>query len=282
VATPTVTPTPSPTPTQAPTATPAATATPKPTKAPKPTEAETTPTPSLSKVTYYSNLIGFELTDGTLKNYNLAKSTEFDGLKSSKVAYVYFGGYPTNLVESESTKKNLSKASADSKNVIEYGGTKYMKIDYMQSSTQTDTLYYRYAPIKWRVLSSSKSELVLISDQVIDFYEYSGLSNWLTSSFKSAALSSTEKKILVDDVTFLTADEVSKYSKLNVQTDITNYAQMRKNYGRGNYNNYVVAMWWLKSSSGTPYIDGSGSIMTGGMDSSSRQGVRPVIKIKLQ
>ena len=132
------------------------------------------------------------------------------------------------------------------------------------------------------MLSSSKSELVLISDQVIDFYEYNGLSNWLTSSFKSAALSSTEKKILVDDVTFLTADEVSKYSKLNVQTDITNYAQMRKNYGRGNYNNYVVAMWWLKASSGTPYIDGSGSIMTGGMDSSSRQGVRPVIKIKLQ
>jgi hypothetical protein len=57
---------------------------------------------------------------------------------------------------------------------------------------------------------------------------------------------------------------------------------MRKNYGKNQYDSYVASMWWLKSSSGGAYVDGSGSIMTSGADSSARLGVRPVIKIKIQ
>ena len=236
----------------------------------------------MSKVTYYSNLIGFELSDGTLKNYNLSKSTEFTGLKASQVSYVYFGGYPVNIVTKSDTIEKLSAESYDSKSVTDYGGTKYMKVDYYKGSTLTDTLYYRFAPIKWQVISSSKDELTLIADEIIDFYEYSGLSGWLTSSFKSMAFSSSEKKIIVDDVTFISPQDASKNTKLTLKTTITDYATMRKNYGKNQYDSYVASMWWLKSSSGGAYVDGSGSIMTSGADSSARLGVRPVIKIKIQ
>ena len=185
-------------------------------------------------MTYYSNLIGFELDDGTLKNYNLSKSTEFAGLKAGKVKYVYFGGYPSSLVSSETTIKNLNSVTFDSKtSVADYGGTKYMKVDFMQGSTQTATLYYRYAPIKWDVLFSSKNELVLISDQVIDFYDYDGLSSWLKSVFKPAAFSGTERKIINVDAHILSVDDVSKYSsKLVMKTTTTDYATMRKNFGK--------------------------------------------------
>ena len=199
----------------------------------------------------------------------------------SKIYYVYYGGYPSSLVTSDSTVKNLSKTSFDNRSVGEYGGSKYMKIDYMQSSTQTATLYYRFAPIKWKVIFSSKNELTLISDQVIDFYEYNGMTSWLSNSFTSTAFSSTERKILSDDVTLLSVGEIDNYSKLNKKTTVTDYATMRKNFGKNKYDTYAVAMWWIKGSGSASYIDGSGTVATAG-ETSQRQGIRPIIKIKVQ
>ena len=67
-----------------------------------------------------------------------------------------------------------------------------------------------------------------------------------------------------------------------MKTTTTDYATMRKNFGKNMYDTYATAMWWLKGSGSYAYVDGSGSMSKSGLDSSSRQGVRPVITIKLQ
>ena len=229
--------------------------------------------------------MGFELSDGTLKNYNVGKSSAFAGLDPSEVEYVYLGGYPASQVASEDTIKNLGKQDANSKGVIEYGGSKYLRVDYMQSSTQTATLYYRYSPIKWKVIKSSKNEMTLISDMVIDFNEYNGLTSWLSSTFASTAFSGSEKGIIDGSVTLLSASDITSYTGLNLKTSVTEYATMRKNFGKNRYDVYAVGMWWLKASSSgskAPYVDGSGTVMSSGTDASNRQGIRPVIKIRIQ
>ncbi|MBP5305154.1 MAG: hypothetical protein J6Z02_04830 [Lachnospiraceae bacterium] len=78
--------------------------------------------------------------------------------------------------------------------------------------------------------------------------------------------------------------DVSKYTKLNMKTTLTDYATMRKNYNKNKYDSDVAAMWWLKSENGSKasYVDGSGTVMSAGLETSARQGVRPVIKLKLQ
>ena len=86
-------------------------------------------------------------------------------------------------------------------------------------------------------------------------------------------------------ISFLATNDASKYTKLNLMTSVTDYATMRKNFGRNRYDSYAVAMWWLNAGNGVaraPYVDGSGGIMTAGLETDSRQGVRPVIKLKIQ
>jgi len=94
---------------------------------------------------------------------------------------IYFGSYPQSEVQvSESVHNTLASASGwDSQGNITISGTKYRRYKDFAGYH-----YFKYEPIKWRVLQIDGNEVFLLSDLVIDSeaYDYSyvdGSHRWL-------------------------------------------------------------------------------------------------------
>ena len=163
-----------------------------------------------------------------------------------KVTYdcVWFGNYPrTEIVdqavtcgtygkvwgensdyeENKSLYSNLSTVSGwDDKGDITIDGTKYRRIrssnainygsdDHLYRWNSTSAYhYFRYEPIKWRVLHVSDNQAILLADQVLDSCKYNLNSNditwknstirsWLngyTASFNTAGIGYTVKNFI--------------------------------------------------------------------------------------
>ena len=162
--------------------------------------------------------VTLEFTDGTKKTWKTGNKKIKLGKK--KLAYVYFGSYPQTEVTGKKLTKAITGAKYDKNGVATVNGVKYKRIssaDATYVDTYGDTEYYnwsgksyayfKYKPIKWRVLSYSKGKTLLLSEYGIDCQRYNEkytditwenctLRGWLNNDFVSAAFSKNDKSLV--------------------------------------------------------------------------------------
>lgn len=160
--------------------------------------------------------ITLEFTDGTKKIWKTGNKKISLGKK--KLAYVYFGSYPQTEVTGDALTSKITDAKYNKDGVATVDGVKYKRISKedatytISSSGQYDWTdktyaYFKYEPIKWRVLSNKSGKVLLLSEYGLDAQKYYSkwvsitwsectLRSWLNKTFYSTAFSSTEKKFV--------------------------------------------------------------------------------------
>ena len=185
---------------------------------------------------------------------------------SSKVTWdcLWFGSYP----QSEITEKD-GEIYTTLKNTDNWDKNGDVIIDNIKYH-KTKKSYFKYEPIKWRVIQSENEEAFLLSDVILDkqaygededkqgyiTWEESSLRAWLNEKFMNRAFSDKEKeKINItelvnqgnntsDKIFLLSAAEVAytpdgeKYGFLNPET-----IQCKTN----SFLKTKVGFWWLRS-----------------------------------
>ena len=163
--------------------------------------------------------------EATLQNPRIEPDENLDA--GQKVTYdcVWFGSYPqTEIVDQASTSGVYGKAWAestdyeenpslyselqnasgwDSNGDIEISGTKYRRIESWDATIHTNTSssvnfyhwsstvtyhYFRYEPIKWRILNVSDTKTFLLADKALDDQRYNTSQvdiTWNTSTIRS-------------------------------------------------------------------------------------------------
>lgn len=123
-----------------------------------------------------------------------ADSTEWD--------YVYFGSYPQVMLSESELTDAILNAEYDDNGDAEVGGIKYRRIRNLEATYHSkitaegffnwnqveEYAYFRYEPIKWRVLENDGDSLLLLTDQVLDCQKYErtdGKITWETCSIRN-------------------------------------------------------------------------------------------------
>lgn len=144
------------------------------------------------------------------KHYCTRKHDDSD---TTKWSYIYFGNYPQTEVTGEALTDAIINASYDSDDNAWVGDTKYHRIkkkdanhkSYFGSKTYR---YFKWEPIKWRVLKSEGDTLFVISDKALDCREYNDkykkvtwrtctLRKWLNNTFYETAFLKKEQSAIV-------------------------------------------------------------------------------------
>lgn len=128
--------------------------------------------------------------------------------------YVYFGSYPQTEVTGDALTSEIIGADYDADGDAEVGGEKYRRIS--KGDTNYDVYfgdgvyrYFKWEPIRWRVLRNEGTTLCLMVNNALDckFYdvdtrrntwENCELRNWLNSSFYHMAFSIEEQEAVVE------------------------------------------------------------------------------------
>ena len=139
----------------------------------------------------------------TILNPSWEANSDLEAGKNFTWDCVYFGSYPQSRVKSEDPAyAALATASGwDEKGDITIGGVRYRRMkkgDSLFPGSNTyrwpdDTTYhyFRYEPIRWRVLSVEEDRALLLSNEALDdqkFHDQDGLSiqaAWDVSTIRS-------------------------------------------------------------------------------------------------
>lgn len=172
----------------------------------------------------------FEFADGTKKTWE--SSDDKLDFELRELAYIYFGSYPQTEVTGKELTTKITGAKYDKSGVATVNGVKYRRISksdatYVSTSysygafnwSGKEYAYFRYEPIKWRVLSNLGGQVLLLAENALDCQRYnseavnitwaeSSLRTWLNKAFLSAAFSASEKKFL-SKTKVVTPDTVS-------------------------------------------------------------------------
>lgn len=124
---------------------------------------------------------------------------------TTKWTYVYFGSYPQSEVTGEQLTEAITGAVYKD-DVAEVDGVKYARLNRKNAAyyNKSDIVaegefynwedsntyhYFKYEPIKWRVLKSEDDKVMLMADQAIDCMSYLNMDNhkmtWYTSNARS-------------------------------------------------------------------------------------------------
>ena len=142
-----------------------------------------------------------------------------DGSDYTDWSYVYFGSYPQSEVTDAATIAAIESAIPSSGASVDVGvdvwveGTKYRRISksdtnydgYFGSNTYR---YFKWEPIKWKVLSNNGSTLFVVANQGLDCKNYHetftgvtwetcSLRSWLGNQFYNTAFSAAEQSAIV-------------------------------------------------------------------------------------
>ena len=143
--------------------------------------------------------------DYTLSSPGIEKEGNQGMVSEQRVTYdcVWFGSYPqTEVKEGDSAYASLKAATGwDANNDIVIGGTKYRRMqkgdatyatsgssNYYDWEDGTTYHYFRYEPVKWRVLETDGSTAMLLSDVALDDQMYNTEykdTTWETSTIRS-------------------------------------------------------------------------------------------------
>lgn len=146
-------------------------------------------------------------------------------------SYVYFGEYPQSEISGEALTSDIKDAAYDSNGDAVVNGVKYRRVTpgsatyYTSATTGTfynwsgkSEAYFKYEPIRWRVLKNDGSSLFLLADNVLDCQQYqrddkavtwntSNMRNWLNGyepytedgmNFFSTAFSDTQREAVIE------------------------------------------------------------------------------------
>lgn len=147
-----------------------------------------------------------EPVDVTLKNPRIVADNSMEAGQKVTWDCLYFGSYPQaevipggvkytaldeslrrdgDVIISDSVYASLQNASGwDANNDVTLNGVKYRRMkqedaaytdsdsEYYQWSNDTDYHYFKYEPIKWRVLRTDGNQALLLSDIVLDNQQY--------------------------------------------------------------------------------------------------------------
>lgn len=228
---------------------------------------------------------------------------------SSKVTWdcLWFGSYP----QSKITNGDIYTTLKNTDNWDENGDATVDNIKYHK----TEKGYFKYEPIKWRVLQSENGEAFLLSDVILDkkaydeSYEYitweeSSLRAWLNEKFMNRTFSAEEKeKINITEIVNQdnpaygteggnnTSDKIFLLSSAEVdeKEDGKKYGFLNDETRKCKANSFSemeIAFWWLRSpgynSSSATEVFGYGRINRDGNNVYDNiAGVRPALHLNL-
>lgn len=134
--------------------------------------------------------------------------------ESTTWSYVTFGSYPQSEITGTALTDAIKNATYDSNGDATIDGIKYHRIGKSDVTDSTDYAwadgeyrYFKYEPIKWRVLKNSDDELLLAADSALDdkkfndnsgdvTWENSSIRTWLNNNFINSAFSQQEQAII--------------------------------------------------------------------------------------
>lgn len=140
-----------------------------------------------------------------ISNPRIVKDSSMDAGQKVTWDCVYFGKYPQSEITSKdgSIYNTLKNATGwDENNDITIGGTKYRRLkgedatyatsdgegSYDWNGSYKTYHYFKYEPIKWRVLNRNGNDAFLLADVVLDDQMYNTNDTdaiWETSSMRS-------------------------------------------------------------------------------------------------
>ena len=246
----------------------------------------------------------YTLHNPKIENYSSAES-------GKKVTWdcLWFGSYP----QSKITKKDgdIYTTLKNTDNWDENGDATIDNIKYHK----TKKSYFKYEPIKWRVLQSENGEAFLLSDVILDkkaydesyehiTWEESSLRAWLNEKFMNRTFSAEEKekiniteKVNQDNPAYgteggnNTSDKIFLLSSAEVdeKEDGKKYGFLNDETRKCKANSFSemeIAFWWLRSpgynSSSATEVFGYGRINRDGNNVYDNiAGVRPALHLNL-
>ncbi|MCL2082796.1 MAG: InlB B-repeat-containing protein [Oscillospiraceae bacterium] len=138
---------------------------------------------------------------GEIKNPLPADSTHVNGgTHESSFSYVYFGHYPQSRVLGAALTSNIIYAYYDSNGNAVVDGVKYRRLHKDMASEIPNSdgyfdwkeltyLYFRYEPIRWRVLEIENGKAFLAAENVLDTQKFRAVGGtsekWETSTVRA-------------------------------------------------------------------------------------------------
>lgn len=156
----------------------------------------------------------------TVKNPRITPDSSMDAGQNVTWDCLYFGSYPqTEIKSGDSMYHTLQTATGwDSNNEIIISGEKYRRMQksdatlhrysgedgYYNWSDSSTYHYFKYKPIKWRVLEVTGNKALLLSDIALDDQKYNAslskvtwevatIRGWLNENFLNSAFSNEEQ-----------------------------------------------------------------------------------------
>lgn len=243
-----------------------------------------------------------------VENPKIVKDTSVEGGKKVIWDCIWFGSYPQTKIVSSSKENDLYSTLEtangwDKNNDIIIGKEKYHR---------AKKSYFKYEPIKWRVIKCENGEALLLSDIVLDKQKYnkrlkkvtwekSTLRKWLNKKFMNRAFSSSEQeairttKVINEDNYYYKTDggndTLDKIYLLSLsETDEEKEYGFTDSYGMTiKYSNYAdlddYQYWWLRTPGekniSAAAVDMFGEAYVGGGESDMELGIRPVLHLNL-
>lgn len=243
-----------------------------------------------------------------VENPKIVKDTSVEGGKKVTWDCIWFGSYPQTKIVSSSKENDLYSTLEtangwDKNNDIIIGKEKYHR---------AKKSYFKYEPIKWRVIKCENGEALLLSDIVLDKQKYnkrlkkvtwekSTLRKWLNKKFMNRAFSSSEQeairttKVINEDNYYYKTDggndTLDKIYLLSLsETDEEKEYGFTDSYGMTiKYSNYAdlddYQYWWLRTprekNISAAAVDMFGEAYVGGGESDMELGIRPVLHLNL-
>ena len=243
-----------------------------------------------------------------VENPKIVKDTSVEGGKKVTWDCIWFGSYPQTKIVSSSKENDLYSTLEtangwDKNNDIISGKEKYHR---------AKKSYFKYEPIKWRVIKCENGEALLLSDIVLDKQKYnkrlkkvtwekSTLRKWLNKKFMNRAFSSSEQeairttKVINEDNYYYKTDggndTLDKIYLLSLsETDEEKEYGFTDSYGMTiKYSNYAdlddYQYWWLRTPGekniSAAAVDMFGEAYVGGGESDMELGIRPVLHLNL-
>lgn len=229
-------------------------------------------------------------------------------------SYIYFGSYPQSEVTGRELTESIVGADYD-----EYGDAKVGDSTYRMVEKEGEKHYFRYEPVRWRVVGRVYDEAYLLADTILDCVSYheniledewadSDIRKWLNSrgeekGFLNTAFEEAEKKELKEYIVQPSDENSSQelkdsiviphledmgVSALYVSGDAPGIQSSAYAASKLEKSEAELNRWWCGKayeSEGkfyAPYADGEGIIHSEGELTDVRNiGVCPLIKLKL-
>lgn len=243
-----------------------------------------------------------------VENPKIVKDTSVEGGKKVTWDCIWFGSYPQTKIVSSSKENDLYSTLETANGWDKNNDIIIEKEKYHRAKKS----YFKYEPIKWRVIKCENGEALLLSDIVLDKQKYnkrlkkvtwekSTLRKWLNKKFMNRAFSSSEQeairttKVINEDNYYYKTDggndTLDKIYLLSLsETDEEKEYGFTDSYGMTiKYSNYAdlddYQYWWLRTPGekniSAAAVDMFGEAYVGGGESDMELGIRPVLHLNL-